>query len=103
MNKQTKNLLKKLEVQFSKDDFSYAFFKCDCCDSFTAFFEIKDREHYMDVESLSDYMDVIEMFHFLTGDPLIAVTNQINGLKWKKNEKIVDTFFNLLEGEKLFG
>ena len=100
MNKQTKNLLKKLEVSFSKDDFSYTFQKCDCCDTFTAFFEIKDREHFMYVESLSDYMDVIDMFHFLTGDPLISVTNQINGLKWKKNEKILDKFFEMLEDEQ---
>ena len=85
MNKQTKNLLKKLEVSFSKDDFSYTFEKCDCCDTFTALFEIKDREHFMDVDSLSDYMDVIDMFHFLTGDPLIAVTNVINDVGKKKH------------------
>ena len=99
MKKETKNLLKKLEVSFSKDDFSYTFQKCNCCDTFTALFKIKDREHFMDVDSLSDYMGVIDMFHFLTGEPLISVTNQINGLKWKKNNKIVDTFFEMLEDE----
>ena len=99
MKKETKNLLKKLEVSFSNDNLSYAFFKCDCCDTFTAIFTIKDREHHMEVESLYDYMDVMDMFHFLTGDPLIAVTNQINGLKCKKNEKIVDKFFEMLEDE----
>ena len=99
MKKETKNLLKKLEVSFSKDDFSYTFQKCNCCDTFTALFKIKDREHFMDVDSLSDYMGVIDMFHFFTGEPLISVTNQINGLKWKKNNKIVDTFFEMLDNE----
>jgi len=100
MNKQTKNLLNKLEVAFSNDDLSYAFFKCDCCDTFKAIFRIKDREHYMEVESLSDYMDVMDMFHFLTDEPLIAVTNVMNDVSKKKHHKIVDTFFEMLEDEQ---
>jgi hypothetical protein len=100
MKKETKKLLKKLQVAFSKDDLSYAFFqKFYGSDSFTAIFVIKNRKHYMDVESLSDYMDVMDMFDFLTGDPLIAVTNDINGFKRKKNEKIVEKFFEMLEDE----
>jgi hypothetical protein len=101
MNKQTKKLLKKLQVAFSNDDLSYAFFQnCHCSYSFTAIFRMKNREHHMEVESLYDYMDVMDMFDFLTGDPLIAVTSDINGFNRKKNEKIVDRFFEMLEDEQ---
>ena len=99
MKKETKNLLKKLEVSLSNDDFTYSFFKCDCCDTFTASFEIKDREHTMEVDCLDDYFEVIKMFEFLTGDPLILITNQVRGLKWGKSKKLVDKFFNMLEEE----
>jgi hypothetical protein len=94
MTKKTKNLLCSLETQFSNDDLSYTFVKCDCCDTFTALFKIEDREFTIEVNELIDYLDVIEMFEFITGDPLIYITNQLNGVKWKDSKKMAKKIFN---------
>ena len=101
MNTETKKLLSSLEVSFSEKNFSFEFIKCQCkcCDTFLAIFEMKDREFTIEVDTLYDYFKAIELFHMITGDPLICVTNQVNGVSKKKNDKIVDKFFNMLDDE----
>lgn len=102
MNTETKKLLSSLEVSLSKKNFSFEFVKCECkcCDTFLAIFEMKDREFTIEVDTLYDYLKVIELFYMITGDPLICVTNQVNGVSKKKNDKIVDKFFNMLDDEQ---
>jgi hypothetical protein len=34
------------------------------------------------------------MFEFITGDPLIYITNQLNGVKWKDSKKMAKKIFN---------
>jgi hypothetical protein len=101
MKNKSVNLLKKFEVSFSNKTHSFSFFKCDCCNEFTAIFFNKENksEHYMEVNSLSDYFDVANLFSVMFDDGLLGVTLYMNGYSEKKSDKIIDKFFRMMEEE----
>ena len=97
----THKLLNELITSFhtERHPYEFEFDYCETCESFYGTIHNRNNEksYYIQVEDLSDYMEMEHLYEMITGESLLQISLVMKGYEAEDGNIFIDQFFDELE------
>lgn len=97
----THKLLNELVTEFYSEihPYEFKFEYCENCESFVGIIHNRDNElsYHIQVEDLSDYMEMDYLYQMITGDMLLKTSLIMKGYDVEDGNIFIDQFFDELK------